>query len=107
MPPKAVTQYNTNSEIKIMSRASEILERIDTLLEREVKRVVRGKKVIKKVLCKPGYKAVDGRCVPMDSKEKRARKVGAKIGARKKKSQSAKINRNRALSMRKRKSSLG
>lgn len=71
--------------------------------ERQVKRVVRKGKVQKKVFCRPGFKAKDGKCVPMSAKEKAVRKRAAIKGGRKRKTQSktkANISRKRSLKKR-------
>ena len=71
-------------------------------LNEKTKRVVRGGKKIRKKVCKPGYKAVDGKCVKMGSQEKKARSKGSKKAAKKKKGQKAAIARKRSKSMKKR-----
>lgn len=78
----------------------------ENLTEEEInelakKRVVRGGKIVRRVFCKPGFKAMGGtRCVRMAAKERRVRKKAAKRSARKRKSKSATIQRHRARSMR-------
>ena len=62
-----------------------------------------GKRVVKKVTDKDGYKMVGGKEVKMSPKEKIARKKAGKIAARKRKGQSAAIAKKRARSMAKRK----
>ena len=62
-----------------------------------------GKRVVKKVSDKDGYKVVGGKEVKMSPKEKIARKKAGKIAARKRKGKSAQIAKKRAKSMAKRK----
>ena len=62
-----------------------------------------GRRVVKKVSDKEGYKVVGGKEVKMTPKEKIARKKAGKIAARKRKGQSAAIAKTRARSMAKRK----
>lgn len=84
-----------------------ITERIDKLLidGKEWKKVVRKGKVIRKLMCPDGYKAVDGKCVKMSPMEilhrKRAtmkaqRKLAANPGAQ------ARMQKKKAKSLRKR-----
>lgn len=54
-----------------------------------------------------GFKVVNGNLVRMSPLELRNRKRGAKISARKRKTEMAKILRNRKLSLQKRKARLG
>jgi len=63
----------------------------DDIDEAKIKKVVRGGKIVKKVDCKPGFKAQDGKCVKISAKEKISRSKGAKKGAKKKKGKSAQI----------------
>ncbi|MDY0215178.1 MAG: hypothetical protein RBS24_06695 [Bacilli bacterium] len=73
----------------------------EELNELKKKRVVRGGKIIRRVFCKPGFKAMGGtRCVKMAAKERRVRKKAAKRSARKRKAKSATIQRHRTRSMR-------
>lgn len=87
-------------------KLSEILEMLDSDSEQleEVKkeRVVRGGKRVRKVKCKQGYKAVNGKCVRMSSSEKRVRSKAAKRSAKKKKSKKTQTERKRQKSMRRR-----
>ena len=85
-----------------------ITERIDRLLigeGKEWKKVVRKGKVIRKLICPPGYKAVDGKCVKMSPMEllhrkksamKAQRKLAANPGAQ------ARMQKKKAKSLRKR-----
>ena len=82
-------------------------EEIDTTEEDEKdleeavrKRVVRKGKIVRKLMCKPGYKGMGNRCVKMSASERRVRRKVAKKSARLRKSKSASIQRHRARSMR-------
>jgi|TARA_Y100000590_G_C15067979_1_gene768915 hypothetical protein len=83
-------------------------ELMDEFVEALKRKVVyrNGKRVVKKVTDKDGYKVVkvDGKEkeVKMSSKEKIARKKAAKIAARKRKSKSSQIAKKRARTMKKR-----
>ena len=85
----------------------EILEFYDEDSEEELdekrkERVVRGGKRTKKLKCKKGYKAVNGKCVRMSSSERRVRSKAAKKASRKRRSKTSSITRKRKRSMRKR-----
>jgi len=81
-----------------------LLDHIDEYeLNEKTKRVVRGGQLIRKKVCKKGYKAISGKCIKMSGDEKRSRKKGAKKGAKKKKSQGAAIARAKKKSMKKKK----
>jgi len=58
-----------------------ILENVNNLIEEAVKfkKVVRGGKIVKKLVCPPGFKRVDKRCVKMNPMELRKRKKAAKL----------------------------
>lgn len=75
----------------------------ELLISERYKKVVRNKKVKRKKDCGKGKKAVGGKCVKMDSKEKRKRSKGAKKGSKKRKSSKASSSRKRKKSMSKRK----
>lgn len=87
-------------------KLSEILEMLDSDTEQleEVKRerVVRGGKRIRKVKCKQGYKAVNGKCVRMSASERRVRSRAAKRSAKKKKTKKSQIERKRQKSLKRR-----
>jgi hypothetical protein len=85
----------------------EISDEEDEVSEVRRKRVIRGGKKRRKVICRPGYRAVDGRCVRMKSAEKLKRKKGAIRAARKRKTKKTQIKRSRKISMRRRKSQIG
>lgn len=71
--------------------------------ERVVKKVVRKGVIKKKVFCRPGFKAKDGKCVPMSAREKNIRKRASVKAVRKKKTKSkAAANRSRKRSLRRR-----
>lgn len=95
--------FITDMDIEYEDGEEEDLE--EDLTEEELneikkKRVVRGGKIIRRVFCKPGFKAMGSRCVKMAAKERRLRKKVAKRSARKRKAKSATIQRHRARSMR-------
>lgn len=76
---------------------------IQEALKRKV--VIRGgKRIVKKVTDKPGYKVVGGKEQRMKPSEIRARHKSAIKSARKKKSHQAQITRKRNKSMKKRSS---
>ena len=86
------------------SRLKEIIKEVLDELDEAVKRkVVRKGKLIKKTFCKPGQKAVKGRCVTMRGKEKAKRRMTQRRAAQKRKGKAARIKRKRAKAMRKRK----
>ena len=67
------------------------------------KRVVRqGKRVVKKVTDKPGYRIQNGREVRMSTSEKRKRAISQRKAARKRKPQQKAAERKRKRSIRKR-----
>lgn len=74
-----------------------------SLLEK-FKVVVRDKKRVKKLDCKPGYKAVDGRCIKMSGAEKLSRQKAGKKSAKKRKSKQSSITKKTNKSLAKRKS---
>ena len=79
----------------------ELISRWSEAVKRKV--VFRGgKRQVKKVTDKAGFKMVGGKEVKMDAKEKMARKKAAKVSARKRKSKGAMIAKKRAKSMAKR-----
>ena len=82
-----------------------IIEKIDFFLNEKFKRVVRGGKVLKKLVCPIGMKAVGGKCVRMGSSEIVKRKKSTKKVQQKLKhdnSKQAKMERKRAKSIKKR-----
>lgn len=80
-----------------------IKEHISTLiLTEKFKRVVRNKKLVKKKVCRPGYKLVNGKCVRMDASEKRNRKKSAKKASRKRRASKSRSTRKRQKSLAKR-----
>jgi hypothetical protein len=64
--------------------------------------VVRGGKKIKKRVCRPGFKNVNGKCVKMSSSEKITRSRAQKRGAKKRKTKITATNRKRKKSNTKR-----
>ena len=84
-----------------MKTFKELIDEIGEAIKKSF--VVRGGKKQRKVTSsKPGYKMVDGKEVRMDPKELKARKKGAKIGARKAKSKAGIAAKKRAKSTKKR-----
>ena len=57
------------------------------------KMVVRGGKKVRKKVCGPGFRLVDGKCKRQSAREKRARKLAAKKAARKRKAERIKKER--------------
>jgi hypothetical protein len=80
----------------------------DFLTEAGIARVnrVRGGQVQRRVAVTrmAGYKVINGKLVKMSSQEKMHRKLGQRVGARKRVSKIATMLRKRAMSIRKRKS---
>ena len=72
----------------------------EDLEEAVKKRVVRAGKFVRKLQCKPGYKAMGNRCVKMSASEKKMLKKRAKKSARKRKSKKNIIAAHRKRSMR-------
>ena len=65
------------------------------------KRVVRKGKIVRKLICKPGFKAMGGKkCVKIAASERRLRAKMAKRAAKKRRSKKSIMLRNRAKSMR-------
>ncbi len=87
--------------MRMTSKAEQV---IDILSERKIKKVVRGKKIQRKLVCKAGYKAVDGKCVRMTPQEVRNRSISQKKAGKKRKAKSQSVaNRKRSQSNRLRK----
>lgn len=64
------------------------------------KRVVRKGKIIRKLICRKGFKAMSGRCIKMAASERRLRAKMAKRGAKKRRAKKSSMLRSRAKSMR-------
>lgn len=64
------------------------------------KRVVRKGKIIRKLICRKGFKAMSGRCIKMAASERRLRAKMAKRGAKKRRAKKSSMLRHRAKSMR-------
>lgn len=77
------------------------MKKLDIILETWKIVIRKGKKLRKKV-CPPGFKPLDGRCVKMDFKEILNRRKATKKSAKKKIAKQAKTNRKRAKSLKKR-----
>lgn len=75
---------------------------LEKLTEQKFRRVVRKGKAVRKLTCRPGYKASKGRCVRITPQEQRKRKLGQRMGARKRKATRARSIQKRARSMRRR-----
>ena len=91
----------TELEEIIREAFNELAEEID---EARIKKVVRGGKLKRKVKCKPGQKAVKGRCVTMRGAEKAKRRRATKKTAARVKGKRARMNKKRRKSMRRRRS---
>lgn len=84
------------------SKVSNLILALKELTEQKFKRVVRGGKTVRKLQCRPGFKASKGRCVRITPQEQRKRKIGQRSGARKRKATRARSIQKRARSMRRR-----
>jgi len=84
----------------------DIIEKIDIILtEGMMKKVIRGGKVVRKLICPQGFKAKGKKCVRMKGDEMRKRKKSAIIAQKKlqgKTDKKEKMMRKRAKSMKKR-----
>ena len=82
----------------------DITEKIDILTEAKFKKVVRKGKLIRKLICPPGFKAKKGKCKKMSPTEAKKRSRSAKRSQKKlhASGKSALLLRKRAKSMRKR-----
>ena len=91
-------------DIELLTLMSEGLLTENEIEEIQFRRkmVVRGGKKVRKKVCGPGYRLVDGKCKKQSAREKLARKLAAKKAARKRKGRKSAISRNRRKSMRKR-----
>ena len=86
---------------------NDIINKIDYLIPERVewKKVVRQGKIIKKLICPPGFKAKGGKCVRMSPKELIHRKIASKKAQKKlhlDKGKLAKLERKKARSLKKR-----
>jgi len=74
----------------------------DDLDEKKIKKVVRGNKIVKKVVCKDGFKAKGKKCVKIKAAERINKKKGSRKMVRSKKGKSLNLaNKKRAKSMKK------
>ena len=92
---------------KILDEVSRVVNESDAIWEDIVdemkkKKVIRKGKLIKKLMCKPGKKALGNKCVVMKASEKAKRRRMAKKGAIKRKAKFGKILKKRAKAMKKR-----
>ena len=71
----------------------DITEKIDTLLINEgiYKKVIRKGKIVKKLFCQPGFKAVGTKCIKMTATEMRTRSRSTKKAQRKLQANAAKV----------------
>jgi hypothetical protein len=82
-----------------------IVQECDEVLDEAYKKkVIRRGKLVRKTFCKPGQKAVKGRCVAMKSSERSRRRLKARKGAMKRKGKMSRIRKKRAKAMKKRRS---
>lgn len=89
------------------AKTNDIIEKLSILLGERVewKKVIRKGKVKRKLMCPPGFKEKDGKCVKMDPREIIKRSRSAKKAQKKLSADSgkiAKMARKRAKSLRKR-----
>ena len=91
-------------DIELLTLMSEGLLTENEIEEIQFRRkmVVRGGKKVRKKVCGPGYRLVDGKCKKQSAREKLARKLAAKKAARKRKGRKSAISRSRQRSLRKR-----
>lgn len=80
--------------------------------EVKFKKVVRGGKLVKKIVCRDGFvagRSSDGRpmCIKQTGAEKKARSIAAKKAARSRKGKAGAANRARAKSLTRRRSLIG
>lgn len=84
----------------------DITEKIDIILVNELKfkKVIRGGKIKKKIICPKGFKVVGGKCVKMSATERRKRSKATRRSQKKLQAggKTGKLLRKRAKSMRKR-----
>ncbi len=95
-------QIKMIDEMLFITEADDGSDAVDLIDEQQRKMVVRAGKRIRKMECPEGMKAVGGKCERMTSAEKRMRTKGAKMAAKKRKSQKAAIQRKRQKSLAKR-----
>ena len=87
-----------------MDEINEVIEECNKILdEAKRKKVIRRGKVVRKLFCPKGQKALKGRCVAMKGKERAKRKLKSRKGAMKRKAKAARIKKKRAKAMKKRK----
>jgi len=85
----------------------EMIERkiLEVIEARQVKiRITSTGKRTRRIVCGPGKKLVDGRCVIQSGQEKLARKKAARVASRKRKAHQAQATRKRVKALKKRKS---
>lgn len=84
----------------MLSLAAQVLE---LLHEKKWIRVVRGNEIQRKLICPPGFQAVEGECVKITAQARRAASKAARKAARTRKGKSkAHAQRSRIQSLRKR-----
>lgn len=113
LDPEALSEEQLEEVLNIIDNLEIAEEKEDEEIEEsdisEVRRkvVIRKGKKVRKVICKPGYKAKGNKCVRMKAAEKLRKRKGAIRAARKRKSKKTQIARARKRSMRKRKALAG
>jgi len=101
LDPELLSEDQLENILNIIDNL-EIAEK-EEISEVQKKVVIRGGKKVRKVVCKPGYKAQGNKCVKMKGAERLRKKKAAIKSARKRKSKGAQIAKKRARSMKKRK----
>ena len=88
------------TDMEIEYEDGEESEEEEELEEAVKKRVVRKGKIVRKLICKKGFKAMGNKCVRMAASERRIRKKMAKRSAKKRRAKKSSMLRHRAKSMR-------
>lgn len=102
---KKMTGKDCSDKLKTSSQECLLTdqESDDCCDEVKLKRVIRKGKIVKKAVCPPGTKFLNGRCVKILGREKINRKKAGKKTARKVRAKASLIKRKRAKSLKKRK----
>jgi len=105
---QGLDQFVPEEELFDIEDGDEVYDEVDpTTLLGEAglwKRVVRGGKIKRKLVCGPGFKAVDGRCVRISGQEKIKRRMSTLKRLRTMRGKSkTQMKRKRAMSMKRRK----
>jgi len=101
LDPETLSEEQLEDVLNIIDDL-EIAEK-EEVSEVQKKVVIRAGKKVRKVVCKPGYKAKGNKCVKMKAAERLRKRKAAIKSARKRKAKGAQIARKRAKSMKKRK----